>query len=95
MEDHGKTPVQRPGLTMLADTRPLRLAAFVLLLSGGYYGVVAFFPQWLTPQLFGLPCSILVGLAIFAAGAAISLLYAFAPVAPERMPPPSPRGEDS
>ncbi|MCL2626936.1 MAG: hypothetical protein FWD46_09050 [Cystobacterineae bacterium] len=66
---------------------PLCLAALVLLLSGAYYAFVAFAPPWLHSPCCGLPLSILCGLALFTSGAALSLLYAFAPT--PRLPPPS------
>jgi uncharacterized membrane protein (DUF485 family) len=69
------------------------MAVLVALLSGGYYAVVAFAPHWLRPQLFGFPFSILLGLGIFAVGAAICLCYAFLPAASEQEPPTLPPGD--
>jgi len=63
---------------------PLCLAALVLLLSGGYYALIAFAPHWLNTSWGGLPLSVLCGLALFASGATICLLYAFSP----SLPPP-------
>ncbi|MCW3479999.1 DUF485 domain-containing protein [Neisseriaceae bacterium JH1-16] len=48
----------------------------LLALVAGYYGVIAFAPALLTGSVAGWPLSILVVLALFALGFAITVLYA-------------------
>ncbi|MDN0074843.1 DUF485 domain-containing protein [Crenobacter sp. SG2303] len=48
----------------------------LLALVAGYYGVVAFAPSLLAGSLSGWPVSIVVALALFALGFAITVLYA-------------------
>ncbi|MCL2011291.1 MAG: DUF485 domain-containing protein [Cystobacterineae bacterium] len=67
---------------------PLCLAIFVLLISGSYYALIAFAPQALRAEWGGFPLSILCGLGVFVAGAALGLLYAFMPSAKT---PPTPK----
>lgn len=50
------------------------LVGLTLFLAAGYYAVVALAPAWLAGRVAGLPLSLLAGVAVFAAGAALCWL---------------------